>query len=303
MNDLPSPLTPDDCDLKDFAFMPLDVQRLRDSDLASEETPECCWAAVLIWCASWHQVPAASVPDSDQWLANQAGYVSRGKIDSRWKKVRDGALRGWIKCSDGRLYHAVVAEKALEAWIGKLTQRLSSGAGNAKRWNTSFEDEPAIIGAINSSKKLLSALNPQSGTLKKKPPKSSVDIPGSNPAGSAKGLPTGVPSGSQERETGIGTERETGNLSSKQDRDNDDDGTSNSVAVAVIDWVPGERIFRDLEFLKEIEHTFIEIQLVEFQAYWRDQDRSMTPGEWDSKFMQRVVEQWDRKQKPLRAAS
>jgi hypothetical protein len=117
---LPPPLVPDDVDLQDFAFMPLDVRRLRDSDLASNETPEACWAAVLIWAASWHQVPAASVPNNDQWLAKVAGYVARGRIDPAWNEVRNGALRGWVACSDGRLYHPVVAEKALESWMSKL---------------------------------------------------------------------------------------------------------------------------------------------------------------------------------------
>ena len=123
MEQLPEPLTPEGCDLRDFKFMPLDVARLRDSDLASDETPESCWAAVLLWAASWHQVPAASVPDSDQWLAKHAGYVSRGKVAREWVDVRPGALRGWIKCSDGRLYHPVVAEKAVDAWDSKLEQR------------------------------------------------------------------------------------------------------------------------------------------------------------------------------------
>ena len=71
---LPEPLVSAEVDLRDFAFMPLDVQRLRDSDLASDETPEACWAAVLLWCASWHQVPAASLPDDDKALAQYAGY-------------------------------------------------------------------------------------------------------------------------------------------------------------------------------------------------------------------------------------
>ena len=31
-------------------------------------------------------------------------------------------LAAWIKCSDGRLYHPVVAEKAIDAWKGKLSQ-------------------------------------------------------------------------------------------------------------------------------------------------------------------------------------
>ncbi len=133
--ELPAPLTGPDCDLQDFKFMPLDVGRLRDSDLASDETPEACWAAVLLWCASWHQVPAASIPDNDQWLAKQAGYVSRGRIDPTWPKVKEGALRGWIKCADGRLYHPVVAEKAREAWRSKLEQRWRSECGRVKKHN------------------------------------------------------------------------------------------------------------------------------------------------------------------------
>ena len=82
MTELPDPMTPTGCDLTDFAFMPLDVLRLRDSELASNETPEACWAAVLLWAASWHQVPAASIPNDDRWIAKAAGYALRGRIDS-----------------------------------------------------------------------------------------------------------------------------------------------------------------------------------------------------------------------------
>lgn len=113
--------------------MPLDVRRLRDSDMASLESPEACWAAVLLWSASWHQVPAASLPDDDRVLANLAGY---GRVVKEWQRVREGALRGWVKCDDGRLYHPVVAEKALEAWDsklhhahGKLRERLRKSYG------------------------------------------------------------------------------------------------------------------------------------------------------------------------------
>ncbi|CFL83513.1 DUF1376 domain-containing protein [Burkholderia pseudomallei] len=119
MNDLPNPLTPADCDLRDFPFMPLDVQRLCDSDLAALESPEACWAALLLWSKSWHQVPAASLPDDDRVLAKFTGYQ---RAPAAWQAIRDGALRGWIKCSDGRLYHPVVAEKANEGWFAKHRQ-------------------------------------------------------------------------------------------------------------------------------------------------------------------------------------
>ena len=115
-----APLTPPDCDLRDFGFMPLDVVRLRQSDLVAFETPEAILAAILLWGASWHSVPASSLTDDDRTLAQQAGY---GRAVSEWLKVKAGALRGFIRCRDGRLYHPVVAEKANEAWAGKLRQR------------------------------------------------------------------------------------------------------------------------------------------------------------------------------------
>lgn len=120
MKELPDPLTPADCDLRDFSFMPLDVVRLRDSDLSVHATGDEFRCAVLLWCASWHQVPAASVPDDDVVLAQLAGF---GRVVKEWLKVRTGSLRGWIVCSDGRIYHPVVAEKANEAWAGRLAYR------------------------------------------------------------------------------------------------------------------------------------------------------------------------------------
>lgn len=132
---LPAPFTPPDCDLQGFAFMPLDVARLRDSDMASEQTPEQNWSAVLLWAAAWHQVPAGSMPDSDNWIAKAAGYLSRGRIDPHWDEVRAGAMRGFILCSDGRWYHPVVAEKANEAWVSKLKQRLKTECARIKKHN------------------------------------------------------------------------------------------------------------------------------------------------------------------------
>ena len=121
MTTINDPLTDCDCDLRDFPYMPLDVVRLRDSDISALSNGEEFRCAVLLWCASWHQVPAASLPDDDIVLSQLAGF---GRVVNEWKKVRNGALRGWIKCSDGRLYHPVVAEKANEAWESKKKYRL-----------------------------------------------------------------------------------------------------------------------------------------------------------------------------------
>ncbi|MGS1033132.1 DUF1376 domain-containing protein [Burkholderia glumae] len=132
MMDLPNPLTDPTCDLRSFAFMPLDVVRLRDSDIAALSSADEFRSAVMLWCASWHQVPAASLPDDDRVLAQLAGY---GRVVTEWKKVRVGALRGWVKCSDGRLYHPVVAEKARDAWSAKHEQRYKTECARIKKHN------------------------------------------------------------------------------------------------------------------------------------------------------------------------
>lgn len=123
LSTLPAPLVPPEVDLRDFKWMPIDVARLRDSSLAANEPPEACWAAMLLWCAAWHQVPAGSIPDDNQWQAKHAGYVAAGRIHPGWRRVRDAALHNFVKCSDGRLYHRIVSEKALEAWTSKLAQQ------------------------------------------------------------------------------------------------------------------------------------------------------------------------------------
>lgn len=113
MAELPDPLTPTECDLRGFVYMPLEVVRLRDSSLAANATGEEFRAAVLLWCASWHQVPAASLPNDDRQLSQLCGF-GRGVKD--FLKVKDGAMHGWILCSDNRWYHPVIAERAITGW-------------------------------------------------------------------------------------------------------------------------------------------------------------------------------------------
>lgn len=129
---LPEPLTPPESDLQDFAFMPLHVARLRDSDLAAEEHPEACWYAVLLWSASWHQLPAGSLPDNETVLARLCGL---GRDLKTFRKHRAGAMRGFVQCSDGRLYHPVVAEEVHKAWGQKLQQRWRTECARIKKHN------------------------------------------------------------------------------------------------------------------------------------------------------------------------
>lgn len=119
MSEAQQPLTPPDCDLTDFQYMELDVRRLRDSRFAATPSGDAFRAGIMLWCAAWHQVPAASLPDDDVELANLAGYGRMPISVKEWKKVRAEALYGFVKCADGRLYHPVIAEKAIAAFDSK----------------------------------------------------------------------------------------------------------------------------------------------------------------------------------------
>ncbi len=188
---LPEPLTPHDCELQDFKFMPLDVARLRSSEQNSDVTPEANWAALMLWSASWHEVPAGSIPDNDQWIAKACGYVSLGTIHPKWEQVRDGAMRKFVRCSDGRLYHPTVAEKAREAWAAKLEQRWRTECGRIKKHNDRHELKGADAVAKPSYDEWIEAGRPQGQPLPV--PRDKTGVSPQRP----KGQPPGVP-----RETG-----------------------------------------------------------------------------------------------------
>lgn len=126
------PLTQPDCDLQDFPFMPLHVARLRDSDLAATVDPEAAWYAVMLWAASWHQIPAASLPNDEMVLTRLCGL---GRDVKTFRKCREGALHGFVLCDDNRLYHPVVAEQANAAWKAKQEQRWRTECARIKKFN------------------------------------------------------------------------------------------------------------------------------------------------------------------------
>lgn len=138
------PLTPPDCDLRGLPFMPLDVIRLLDSDIFAKSTGDEFKAALALWCKSWTQVPAASLPDDERVLAHLSG------AGAKWRKVRETALSGWVKCSDGRLYHSVVAEKALEALPHRQAHAEKKSA-EAERKAREREDRKALFGILRAN--------------------------------------------------------------------------------------------------------------------------------------------------------
>lgn len=138
---LPAPFVPAEVDLRDFPYMALHVAQLLDSETWLLATGDEAKAAVTLWCKAWHQRPAASLPNDDRILAALSG------AGTKWKKVKEVALRGFTLCSDGRLYHKTIAETALDAWASKVSQRERTRAATEAREKKRRERERAENGA------------------------------------------------------------------------------------------------------------------------------------------------------------
>lgn len=121
------PLVPAEVDLRGLPWMRLDTSRLLDSDLFALSTGDEFKAAVALWCKSWAQQPGGSLPNDDRILAHLSG------AGTRWKKVKAMAMRGWVACDDGRLYHPVVAEQVIAAWEERVEYRAQVDSANERK--------------------------------------------------------------------------------------------------------------------------------------------------------------------------
>jgi hypothetical protein len=129
----PAPLLPTECDLRGLEWMPLYGDRLFASDTWLMAGPEGRCAALTLWWAAWKQFPAGSLPDHDIALAQLAGY---GAAVKAWIAIKAEAMRGWVKCDDGRLYHPIVCKFALEAWDRRVKERDRKASYRAKKDGT-----------------------------------------------------------------------------------------------------------------------------------------------------------------------
>jgi hypothetical protein len=174
---MPAPMTPADCDVRSFPYMPVDVARLLESDLFGLSTGDEFKAAFALWSRSWGQVPAASMPNDERLLARACGVSV-----SEWRTLAPVALKGWDLCSDGRLYHPVVAEKALTAWIERLSLQERSAKGNAAKYGRTV-DGHLFAQAIDAAVACLAVVAPALALKWGKLPQG----PAMAPTGSAEG--------------------------------------------------------------------------------------------------------------------
>lgn len=198
LSNLPAPLVLAEVDLRDFVFMPVEIGRLFNSEFHARANDSEWRAGMTLWLKSYHQVPAASIPDDDVALARLA---EMGRDIKAWRKVRPVALYGWVHCSDGRWYHPVVAEKALQAWERKQDQRVRTLKARIAATEKRFKD------AVTDSDKehlqsLLQGLRQSlSQTLKKSVTDSATD-PVTSTKGQGQGQGQGLLEPSESKDSG-----------------------------------------------------------------------------------------------------
>jgi hypothetical protein len=161
MTGLPAPLTPPDCVLRDFQFMPMDVQRLLKSDTWVLGSGDERAAAMTLWLESWHQVPAGSLPKQDKMLAPPFPgqfEVEKGQ-GTRFARLVGSVRRTTLSRSRRR--------KSFGSVDRKLSNSISGANGNAKRWGVDI-DTRQVREQFSLAVSMLHDIAPQSKTLKKK---------------------------------------------------------------------------------------------------------------------------------------
>lgn len=116
MKNLPSPLVGSDVNLQKYTWIKLDIVALMNSDTwrKASKVPFAGYAAINLWMAAWHQVPAGSIPADQDWIKKKADVD-----EEQWKIVKNIALRNFVKCTDGRLYHKTLCKMVNEVWLSK----------------------------------------------------------------------------------------------------------------------------------------------------------------------------------------
>jgi hypothetical protein len=129
----PEPFVPANTDVSSLARFMLNIEHLLASELVATASPEECWAALMLWCHAWKQVPAGSLPNDDRVL------TAFSRAGRRWAKVRAKALHGFVLCSDGRLYHPFLCAEVLRAekTLKNYYKRREADRARLEKWRGS----------------------------------------------------------------------------------------------------------------------------------------------------------------------
>lgn len=128
------PLTTEEHDIEGLDGFMLNVEKLMSSELVALSSGDEFKAAVMLWCRAWKQVPGGSLPNDERVLAAFSG------CGQNWPAVRDMALRGFVECDDGRLYHKTLCEDVRRAAEAKKKRHDRTRAATEARQRNEQRD-------------------------------------------------------------------------------------------------------------------------------------------------------------------
>lgn len=140
MLDAPDPLVPAECSMAGNDWYPLHFDRLRKSKWWRRASDLSRARNVMLWGEAYKQVPAGSLPDDDDDLAEAAGF---GMDVDGFLAHKAEIMTPWVLCSDGRWYHPTVCEVVLEAWEKASERRKAAAAKKAVQRAKIRGHEPA----------------------------------------------------------------------------------------------------------------------------------------------------------------
>jgi hypothetical protein len=148
------PLVPVDVVIPRLPWVPVYADRLWSSNFFAVASDAEFRAAFCLWLKSWTQTPPGSLPNDDRILCRLAEL---GGNLARWNKVKRIALRHWIECDDGRLYHPVIAELVLDANLKLNANQQRTMNATKNRWKST---KPGIRNGIRNGHDLEGTGNP-----------------------------------------------------------------------------------------------------------------------------------------------
>lgn len=160
-----APLVPPDIVIPRLPWVPVYADRLWESNFFAVATDAEFKAAFCLWLKSWNQKPPGSLPNDDRLLCRLAEL--NGNL-AKWGKVKRIALRHWVECDDGRLYHPVVAELVVDAANQLNKKKARTEAARAARLSNrgSNRVRNALSGAHSTEQNSTPPQGPHNGALK-----------------------------------------------------------------------------------------------------------------------------------------
>lgn len=125
MSDRPAPPVPAECTMGGNDWFPWYFDRLRKSKWWRRASDMARARNVMLWGEAYKAVPAGSLADDDDDLAEAAGF---GMDVAAFAAAKAEIMAAWTLCSDGRWYHPTVCEVVLERWENTSERRKAAAA-------------------------------------------------------------------------------------------------------------------------------------------------------------------------------